>query len=248
LENTGHRNDGVSSPSMPNPSRLPPRAPSSTVDILSLPTDVANLSKGYLAGTASDASNLLQSAKFYQDHKIDLHLNARVVAIAIGHRQVELADGSRHDYDALLLATGAEPVRLEVPGADLPHVHYLRTLADSRVLVAKTLTAKRVAVIGTSFIGLGVAASLRARNIDVQVVGPETIPMEKILGPEVGTFIRKLHEEHGVTFHLGMTDSHLDRRAQCDVEEWRKPRSGFRRRRHRCTAGALIGAARRTCD
>jgi NADPH-dependent 2,4-dienoyl-CoA reductase/sulfur reductase-like enzyme len=213
LENTGHRNDGVSSPSMPNPSRLPPRAPSSTVDILSLPTDVANLSKGYLAGTASDASNLLQSAKFYQDHKIDLHLNARVVAIAIGHRQVELADGSRHDYDALLLATGAEPVRLEVPGADLPHVHYLRTLADSRVLVAKTLTAKRAAVIGASFIALEVAASLRARNIDVQVVGPETIPMEKILGPEVRTFIRKLHEEHGVTFHLGMTATSIDERS-----------------------------------
>ena len=179
----------------------------------SLPCDRPNLSKGYLAGTASDESNLLQSAKFYREHEIDLHLNARVVAIDIGSGHVELADGSRHAYDALLLATGADPVRLEVPGGDLPHVHYLRTLADSRALVAKALTSQRAVVIGASFIGLEVAASLRARNIDVHVVGPETIPMEKILGPEVGNFIRKLHEEHGVTFHLGTTATSIDERS-----------------------------------
>ena len=179
----------------------------------SMPCDRPNLSKGYLAGTTSDESNLLRSAKFYQDHTIDLRLNARVVAIDLVHRQVELADSSRHDYDALLLATGAEPVRLTVSGAGLPHVHYLRTLADSRALVAKTLTAKRAVVIGASFIGLEVAASLRARNIDVHIVGPETIPMEKTLGPEVGTFIRKLHEDHGVTFHLGTTATSIDERS-----------------------------------
>jgi NADPH-dependent 2,4-dienoyl-CoA reductase/sulfur reductase-like enzyme/nitrite reductase/ring-hydroxylating ferredoxin subunit len=178
----------------------------------SMPCDRPNLSKGYLAGTASDESNLLRSAKFYRDHKIDLRLKARVIAIDIAHRQVELADSSRHDYDALLLATGAEPVRLAVPGADLPHVHYLRTLADSRALVAQALTAKRAVVIGASFIGLEVAASLRARNVDVHIVGPEIIPMQKILGPEVGTFIRKLHEDHGVTFHLGTTATSIDER------------------------------------
>jgi NADPH-dependent 2,4-dienoyl-CoA reductase/sulfur reductase-like enzyme/nitrite reductase/ring-hydroxylating ferredoxin subunit len=179
----------------------------------SIPCDRPNLSKGYLAGVASDESNLLRSAKFYKDHNIDLHLGARVAAIDIRSRFVELADGSRHSYGMLLLATGADPVRLEIPGSDLPHVHYLRTLADSRALVSKALASRRAVVIGASFIGLEVAASLRARNIEVHVVGPETIPMEKILGPEVGSFIRRLHEEHGVTFHLGTTATSIDERS-----------------------------------
>jgi apoptosis-inducing factor 3 len=179
----------------------------------SMPCDRPNLSKGYLAGAASDESNLLRSAKFYSEHEIDLRLGARVAAIDIGSGYVELADGRRQAYGALLLATGADPVRLEVPGGDLPHVHYLRTLADSRALVSKALVSRRAVVIGASFIGLEVAASLRARNVDVHVVAPETIPMEKILGPEAGNFIRGLHEEHGVTFHLGTTATSIDERS-----------------------------------
>ena len=151
--------------------------------------------------------------EFYHEHDIDLKLGGRVTAIDTGNRHVELVDGSRHAYGALLLATGAEPVRLELPGGDLPHVHYLRTLADSRALVAKALASRRAVVIGASFIGLEVAASLRARNIDVHVVGRETIPMERILGADVGKFIRKLHEEHGVTFHLGTTATSIDERS-----------------------------------
>jgi apoptosis-inducing factor 3 len=176
----------------------------------SMPCDRPNLSKGYLAGTASEESNLLRSAKFYEEHHIDLHLRTRVAAIDVRGGHVELTDGGRHAYGALLLATGADPVRLEIPGGGLPHVHYLRTLADSRALVSKALASRRAVVIGASFIGLEVAASLRARNIEVQVVGPEAIPMEKILGPEAGNFIRRLHEDHGVTFHLGTTATSID--------------------------------------
>ena len=177
------------------------------------PCDRPNLSKGFLSGAASDESNPLRSLKFYKDHKIDLHLGARVTTIDTAGRHVKLADGSRHAYDALLLATGAEPIRLDVPGAALPHVHYLRTLSDGRALVANALVAKRAVVIGASFIGLEVAAALRARDIEVHVVGTETILMEKVLEPEVGNFLRKLHEDHGVTFHLGTTATTIDKQS-----------------------------------
>ncbi|MEO6947155.1 MAG: FAD-dependent oxidoreductase [Nitrobacter sp.] len=175
-----------------------------------VPCDRPNLSKGFLSGAASDESNLLRSQEFYKEHDIDLRLDARVVAIDVAARDVRLADGSRQAYDALLLATGAEPVRLDIPGATLRHVHYLRTLADGRALVASALVAKRAVIIGASFIGLEVAASLRARNIEVHVVGTETVLMEKVLGPKVGDFLRRLHEEHGVTFHLGTTATTID--------------------------------------
>ena len=175
-----------------------------------LPCDRPNLSKGYLAGSASDASNLLRPVEFYKKHDIDLKLGARVAAIDTAKRRVDLADGTHHDYDALLLATGAEPIHLDIPGTDLPHVHYLRTLIDSRAIVEKVRVAKRAVVIGASFIGLEVAASLRARNVEVQVVGTEEILMEKVLGRQVGDYLRKVHEDHGVTFHLGTTAVAID--------------------------------------
>ena len=178
----------------------------------SVPYDRPNLSKNYLAGSAPEEWIALRSTEFYEQQDIDLKLGVRVTSIDTTGRQVQLDDGTRHAYEALLLATGAEPVRLELPGGDLPHVHYLRTLADSRALVAKALVAKQAVVIGASFIGLEVAASLRARNVQVHVVGRETCPMEKVLGAQVGNFIRKLHEEHGVTFHLGTTATSIDER------------------------------------
>ena len=179
----------------------------------SAPYDRPNLSKNYLAGNAPEDWIPLRPATFYREHGIDLKLNARVTSIDTAIRQVQIMDGSRYVYDALLLATGAEPVRLDVPGSDLPHVHYLRTLADGRALVANALVSQRAVVIGASFIGLEVAASLRARNIEVHVVAPNTVPMEKILGTDVGLFIRTLHEEHGVTFHLGTTVASIDERS-----------------------------------
>ena len=174
------------------------------------PYDRPNLSKGGLAGTGAAEVTPPRSAAFYREQRIDLRLNVRVARIDVAGRQVELEDGSRQGWDALLLATGADPVRLDLPGADLPHVHYLRTAADCDALVAAAEKAQRAVVIGASFIGLEVTASLRARKLDVQVVGRETIPMEKVLGPEVGRFVRSLHEQHGVGFHLECSPASID--------------------------------------
>jgi NADPH-dependent 2,4-dienoyl-CoA reductase/sulfur reductase-like enzyme/nitrite reductase/ring-hydroxylating ferredoxin subunit len=175
------------------------------------PCDRPNLSKDYLAGNAPEEWIPLRPPEFYGENKIELRLGTRVVAIHPNAREVELADGSRHGYGALLLATGAEPVRLGVLGSNLPHVHYLRTLADSRTLIAKATASRRAVVIGASFIGLEVAASLRARGLEVHVVAPEARPMETVLGPEVGDLVRRVHEEHGVVFHLGTTPAAFDR-------------------------------------
>lgn len=178
----------------------------------SVPCDRPKLSKGFLSGKAKDADTPLRSPEFYRKHDIDLKLNARVIGIDTKLREVRLVDHVTHSYDALLLAPGAEPVRLDILGADLPHVHYLRTQTDSRALVAKALSSRRAVVIGASFIGLEAAASLRTRGIDVHVVAPDKIPMERILGAEVGSFFRKLHEDHGVTFHLETTVTMIDGR------------------------------------
>ncbi|HEU5275083.1 MAG TPA: FAD-dependent oxidoreductase [Xanthobacteraceae bacterium] len=175
------------------------------------PVDRPNLSKDYLAGNAPEDWIPLRPESFYAENNIDLRLGAAVGAIDPRAREVALADGKRLGYDRLLLATGAEPVRLPLPGADLPHVHTLRTLADSRAIIAGTQGARRAVVIGASFIGLEVAASLRAREIEVHVVAPETRPMERVLGPQLGDFVRALHEEHGVIFHLGRKPGAIER-------------------------------------
>ena len=166
------------------------------------PVDRPNLSKDYLAGTAPEEWVPLRDAGFYADQRIDLRLSCKVATIDRAGREVVVADGSRIPYDRLLLATGAEPVRLPLPGMDLPHVHTLRTLADSRAIIAQCANARVAVVMGASFIGLEVAASLRTRDIEVHVVAPEKVPMERVLGARMGDFVRELHEEHGVVFHL----------------------------------------------
>jgi apoptosis-inducing factor 3 len=174
------------------------------------PYDRPNLSKDYLAGTAREETISLRSPEFYREHAIELRLGARAAAIDTAGHSVQLEDGGRYPYDKLLLATGADPVRLDIPGATLPHVHYLRTFADSRTLAAKAAAARRVVVIGASFIGLEVAAALRQRGLEVHVVGPETRPLERVMGAEIADLIRAVHEEHGVVFHLGTTATAID--------------------------------------
>jgi NADPH-dependent 2,4-dienoyl-CoA reductase/sulfur reductase-like enzyme/nitrite reductase/ring-hydroxylating ferredoxin subunit len=174
------------------------------------PVDRPNLSKDYLAGTAPEEWVPLRGDDFYSDNSIDLRLKADVTSLDPRAREVVLSDGGRVAYDRLLLATGAEPVRLNTPGADQRHVHTLRSLADSRAIIEQAKAAKSAVVIGASFIGLEVAASLRTRGLEVHVVAPEKRPMERILGPEMGDFVRALHEQHGVVFHLEDTVSAIE--------------------------------------
>ena len=169
------------------------------------PVDRPNLSKDYLAGNAPEDWVPLRGDSFYTERGIDLRLKTTVTNIDVPAREVVLDDGSKVAYDRLLLATGAEPVRLPLAGMDLPHVHTLRTLGDCRAIIARAATTRRAVVMGASFIGLEVAASLRARGIEVHVLAPEKRPMERVLGPQMGEFLRSLHEEHGVIFHLDDT-------------------------------------------
>ena len=175
-----------------------------------MPVDRPNLSKDYLAGTAPEDWLPLRGEDYYQDAGIDLRLNTNVAAIDPKTRSVTLGNGDKLPFDRLLLATGAEPVKLQIPGADQPPIHTLRSVADSRAIIKAAGSARRVLVIGASFIGLEVAASLRARELEVNVVAPEERPMQRVLGAEMGDFIRKLHEENGVNFHLKDTVTTLD--------------------------------------
>jgi len=176
------------------------------------PVDRPNLSKDYLAGNAPEEWVPLRDDSYYAEQGIDLQLKTNVAHIDASAREVVLENGSKVAYDRLLLATGAEPVRLSLPGMDLPHVFTLRTLSDCRAIIARAATTRRVVVMGASFIGLEVAAALRTRGIEVHVVAPEKRPMEKVLGPQLGDFVRSLHEEHGVIFHLEDTATAIDAR------------------------------------
>lgn len=176
------------------------------------PYDRPNLSKDFLAGTAPADWIPLRDAKYYSDLQIDLKLNQRVSAIDTLRRVVSLDSGRQLLYGALLLATGADPIHLEIPRKDPASapIFYLRTFADSRAIVAAAESAKSAVIVGASFIGLEVAASLRARDIEVHVVGLEQVPLERVMGRDVGVFLRGVHESHGVIFHLGQSVSLID--------------------------------------
>jgi NADPH-dependent 2,4-dienoyl-CoA reductase/sulfur reductase-like enzyme/nitrite reductase/ring-hydroxylating ferredoxin subunit len=174
------------------------------------PYDRPNLSKDFLVGAAPDDWMRLRLPDYYREQKIDLLLNSRVSTLDIPARRVHLENGATYGYDALLIATGSEPVQLQIEGAASSELHYLRTFADARAIVSKAASARRVAVVGASFIGLEVAASLRSLGIAVDVIAPGKQPMERVMGPELGLMVRELHEAHGVVFHMGETIRKID--------------------------------------
>jgi NADPH-dependent 2,4-dienoyl-CoA reductase/sulfur reductase-like enzyme/nitrite reductase/ring-hydroxylating ferredoxin subunit len=168
-----------------------------------IPMDRPNLSKDYLSGVAPEEWLPIRDEAFYKKHELTLVPGVEVTKLEPAAHRVVLADGRALEYGALLLATGAAPVRLDIPGASLPHVFTLRTLPETRGILSHVHAGKPAVVIGASFIGLEAAYSLRARGMDVRVVAPDARPLERILGPELGDFVRGLHEEQGVVFHLG---------------------------------------------
>jgi NADPH-dependent 2,4-dienoyl-CoA reductase/sulfur reductase-like enzyme/nitrite reductase/ring-hydroxylating ferredoxin subunit len=174
------------------------------------PCDRPNLSKDYLAGTAPEDWIPLQGAEFYAERRIDLRLDCEVAAIETDTRHVLTKSGERFAYDTLLLATGAEPRTLPTPGFDLPNVFTLRSLADARAIIKASTGAHSVALVGAGFIGLEAAAALRARGLEVHVVAREEVPMERVLGRELGGFITDLHRDNGVVLHLGASTTSFD--------------------------------------
>jgi 3-phenylpropionate/trans-cinnamate dioxygenase ferredoxin reductase subunit len=162
------------------------------------------LSKDYLRGETERIAVYLQDDEgWYAEHDVELRSSTVVASLDVAGRAVALEDGERIGYDALLLATGAEPNRPPVPGVDLDGVHVLRTFADSDVLREVLGGGGRLVVIGAGWIGCEVAASARQSGMEVTVVEPQSVPLERVLGPELGAFYRDVHLDHGVDLRLG---------------------------------------------
>jgi NADPH-dependent 2,4-dienoyl-CoA reductase/sulfur reductase-like enzyme/nitrite reductase/ring-hydroxylating ferredoxin subunit len=177
---------------------------------VSTPYDRPNVSKDYLAGTAPEEWMPLRGEDWYREQNIDLRLRTRVASIDVAGKRVLIEGGGEVAYDALVLATGAEAIRLAIPGADRSHVHVLRSLADSRAIIERAGSARRAVVIGASFIGLEAAAALRARGLEVHVVAPDERPLARVLGAAIGGVIEAVHRAKGVVFHLGRKPASIE--------------------------------------
>jgi 3-phenylpropionate/trans-cinnamate dioxygenase ferredoxin reductase subunit len=161
------------------------------------------LSKDYLRGDVGREKIYVHEESFYADHDIELRLGRTAVNLNASDRVVKFDDGERLRYDRVLLATGAESRRLSIPGADLDGVLYLRTLEDSDALRERLDRGGSVVVVGAGWIGSEVAASARQRQLDVSVIDPTSVPLERVLGSEVGAIYRDIHLDHGVQMLLG---------------------------------------------
>ena len=179
----------------------------------SAPYDRPNLSKDFLAGTAPEDWIPLKSEAHYAKRDIDLRLGTKVVAIDHAAREVVLREGDRFGYDALLIATGAAPRPLRLPGFDHANVFALRSLTDAHAIIAACASARAVAFVGAGFIGMEAAGALRERGLDVHVVAPDSVPMERALGAELGAWIQSLHAAKGVRFHLRVKPAAFDGKA-----------------------------------
>jgi 3-phenylpropionate/trans-cinnamate dioxygenase ferredoxin reductase subunit len=162
------------------------------------------LSKDYVRGEAERNSVFLQEdAGWYAENDVELRTSTTAASLDVGERAVVLSDGERVGYDALLLATGAEPKRPPIEGADLDGVHVLRTLEDSDTLRGLLDRGGRLVVVGGGWIGCEIAASARQKGMDVALVEPQSVPLEGVLGPQLGAIYREVHSDHGVALHLG---------------------------------------------
>lgn len=174
------------------------------------PVDRPNLSKDYLAGSAPDEWMPVRPDDWYRDKDIDLRLGCEAIRVDPDRRRVHSTAGEEFPYDRLLLATGSEPNRLRAPGFDHDNVLTLRSFSDARAIAGRLSGGMRVAIIGSSFIGLEAASALRKRDIEVHIVSPEAVPFAAVFGDEVGRFLQQLHERNGVCFHLGTVASSFD--------------------------------------
>jgi 3-phenylpropionate/trans-cinnamate dioxygenase ferredoxin reductase subunit len=161
------------------------------------------LCKEYLRGEAERDVVFVHGTSFYADNEIELRLGESAIDVDADHRELALDSGERLTFDGLLLATGAEPRRLSIPGSDLPGIHYLRTLADSDALRERLEAGGKLVVVGAGWIGAEVAASARERGVEVTLIDPLSVPLERVLGPEVGAVYRDIHLDHGVEMLLG---------------------------------------------
>lgn len=176
-----------------------------------VPYDRPNLSKDYLAGTAPEEWMSLRGDDFYKDKKIQLRLKSKVTKLDPTKKQLTLSSGDAVEYDKCLIATGGVPVKPPIPGIELSHVHFLRSFADCRSLIADISGKKKIVVVGAGFIGLEAAAALKTRGLDVTVIAPNEFPLEHAVGREVGAFLKSVHEQNGIHFALQRSVEKIER-------------------------------------
>ena len=168
------------------------------------------LSKDYLRGESPREQARVHEPGFYAEHDIELLTGTTVTDLNAAARDVTLSTGERLGYDRLLLATGSEPRRLSVPGAELDGVHHLRTFADSDAIAAALQPGARAVIAGGGWIGMEVAASARQKGLDVTIVELEDVPLSRALGREAGLIYARLHREHGVQLHTGVAVARVE--------------------------------------